>query len=94
MRFAFVAGLGVVLLLFPLNRWLAARIEAASAAMMECKDLRIKRVGELLKGIRQIKIAAWEASFVDRVRRIPPKRLEAAEPLAVYGSWTTALAAF
>ncbi len=28
-RFAFLAGLAVVLLLIPLNRWLATRIEAA-----------------------------------------------------------------
>ena len=28
-RFAFLAGLAVVVLLIPLNRWLATRIEAA-----------------------------------------------------------------
>ena len=63
-KFAFVAGVVVVLLLIPLNKWLATRIEAASTTMMANKDARIKRMGELLRGIRQIKAAAWEPSFM------------------------------
>lgn len=66
-RFAFLAGVAVVLLLIPLNKWLAGRIESASTTMMAFKDLRIKRMEELLRGIRQIKAAAWEESFVRRV---------------------------
>jgi hypothetical protein len=64
---AFLAGLAVVLLLIPVNRVLAARIEAASGRMMGFKDARIRRTHELLRGIRQIKAAAWEACFVARV---------------------------
>ena len=66
-RFAFVAGVAVVVLLIPINRWLAGRIEAASGSMMACKDVRIKRTAELLRGIRQIKAATWEPSFIARV---------------------------
>ncbi|EIE19385.1 P-loop containing nucleoside triphosphate hydrolase protein [Coccomyxa subellipsoidea C-169] len=66
-RVAFLAGLAVVLALIPINRWLARRIEAASAEMMGCKDARIRRTGELLRGIRQIKAAAWEPAFLARV---------------------------
>jgi hypothetical protein len=64
---AFLAGLAVVLLLIPVNRALAARIEAASGRMMGFKDARIRRTHELLRGIRQIKAAAWERCFVARV---------------------------
>lgn len=71
-RFAFVAGVGVVLLLIPVNRWLAGRIEAASGSMMACKDARIKRMAELLRGIRQIKAATWEPSFIAKVNTPPP----------------------
>ena len=67
-KFAFIAGVAVVLLLIPVNHWLATKIESASTVMMACKDLRIKRMGELLKGIRQIKAAAWEPNFTARVR--------------------------
>ena len=61
---AFLAGLAVVLLLIPINRALAGRIEAASTTMMAHKDARMRRTGELLRGIRQIKAAAWERCFV------------------------------
>jgi ATP-binding cassette subfamily C (CFTR/MRP) protein 10 len=71
-RLAFLAGLVVVLLLIPVNRWLAQRIEAASAAMMEYKDARVRRTAELLQGIRQIKAAAWEAAFLGRVSSFSP----------------------
>ncbi|KAK9825002.1 hypothetical protein WJX81_008465 [Elliptochloris bilobata] len=64
---AFLAGLAVVLLLIPINRVLSRRIEAASTAMMAYKDARVRRTGELLRGIRQIKAAAWERCFVSRV---------------------------
>ena len=74
-RLAFLAGLAVVLLLIPVNRWLAARIEAASAAMMECKDARIRRTSELLQGIRYIKAACWEPAFLARVRHHLPRIL-------------------
>ena len=66
---AFLAGLAVVLLLIPLNRWLALRIEAASSSMMGHKDARIKATSELLRGIRQIKAASWEPAFLAQVGR-------------------------
>ena len=68
MRLAFLGGLGVVLLLVPINKWLAKRIEAATAAKMACKDARVKRTGELLRGIHQVKAAAWEPAFLAHVR--------------------------
>ena len=37
-RYAFLAGLALVLLLIPANRWLANRIQAASVEMMGAKD--------------------------------------------------------
>jgi ATP-binding cassette, subfamily C (CFTR/MRP), member 10 len=69
-RYAFLAGLAVVLLLFPVNRWIALRIQSASIEMMACKDNRIRVLGELLRGMQQIKISAWEACFVERVSAI------------------------
>jgi ATP-binding cassette, subfamily C (CFTR/MRP), member 10 len=40
-QLAFVAGLVVVLLLIPINRWLAQQIQVASIAMMAAKDTRL-----------------------------------------------------
>ena len=39
-KYAFLAGLAVVLLLVPVNRWLALKIERASEDMMAFKDAR------------------------------------------------------
>ncbi len=39
-KYAFLAGLAVVLLLVPINRWLALKIERASENMMAYKDVR------------------------------------------------------
>lgn len=68
MRLAFLGGLAVVLLLVPINKWLAKRIEAATNTKMTFKGLRVKRMGELLRGIHQIKAAAWEPAFMAHVR--------------------------
>ena len=40
-QLAFAAGLVVVLLLIPINRWLAQQIQVASIAMMAAKDTRL-----------------------------------------------------
>ena len=67
--YACLAGVGVIILLIPANRWLAIKIQRANDRMMVFKDARVKRVGDLLHGIRHIKTAAWEHAFAQRVRR-------------------------
>jgi len=62
-----LAGLAVVVLLIPVNRWLATKIEAASERMMAHKDARLQLMGELLRGIHQIKLSAWESCFIRKV---------------------------
>ncbi|KAL0053237.1 hypothetical protein WJX82_002974 [Trebouxia sp. C0006] len=66
-RYAFLAGLAVVVLLIPVNRWLAIKIEAASERMMAHKDARLQLMGELLRGIHQVKLSAWEPRFITKV---------------------------
>ena len=68
-QWAFLAGLAVVLALIPLNRWLAMVIQRASQRMMTAKDERIQLIAEMLRGIRQIKLAAWEPVFLQKVRK-------------------------
>ncbi|KAK9830435.1 hypothetical protein WJX72_011744 [[Myrmecia] bisecta] len=89
-KFAFVGGLIVVLVLIPINRLLANKIQAASERMMACKDTRLQCLAELLRGIRQIKLAAWEHIFVSKVEAARQGELEA---LAVR-KYTDALCVF
>ncbi|KAG7274975.1 hypothetical protein CRUP_001068, partial [Coryphaenoides rupestris] len=64
---AFLGGLGVALLLVPLNKLLAARILDNNKLLLHHKDARVKLVTEVLSGIRVIKFSAWEPHFSRRI---------------------------
>lgn len=62
---------GVVfsLLLIPVNKFIADRIASYSASNMTEKDERVRMMAEILRGIRSIKLYAWEKFFITRVNR-------------------------
>ncbi|XP_075994564.1 ATP-binding cassette sub-family C member 10 isoform X2 [Genypterus blacodes] len=64
---AFVGGLGVALLLVPLNKLLASRILDNNKHMLRWKDSRVKLMTEILSGIRVIKFYNWERHFAQKV---------------------------
>ncbi|KAF5176046.1 ABC transporter ATP-binding protein/permease VMR1, partial [Thalictrum thalictroides] len=67
-KFAFVSGITITILLIPVNRWLATLIARATEEMMKQKDERIRRAGELLAYIRTLKMYGWELLFAGRLR--------------------------
>ncbi|KAK4790303.1 hypothetical protein SAY86_017607 [Trapa natans] len=64
-KFAFVAGVAITLLLIPLNKWISELIASATQKMMKQKDERIRRTGELLANIQTLKMYSWELHFSD-----------------------------
>ncbi|CAK9157465.1 unnamed protein product [Ilex paraguariensis] len=62
-NFAFVSGVGITILLIPVNKWIANLIANATKNMMEQKDERIRKTGELLTYIRTLKMYGWELLF-------------------------------
>ena len=62
-QFAFVAGLGGVVLLIPLNKALASAIQRASVKMMAAKDRRVAVISEFLRRAKTVKAYAWEEVF-------------------------------
>ncbi|KAI3737516.1 hypothetical protein L2E82_27520 [Cichorium intybus] len=62
-QFAFVAGITITILLIPVNKWIAELIASATKNMMEQKDERVRRTGELLTYIRTLKMYGWELLF-------------------------------
>ncbi|GER44073.1 ABC transporter C family member [Striga asiatica] len=62
-KFAFVAGLAITILLIPVNKWIANLIANATKCMMEQKDERIRKTAELLTYIRTLKMYGWELLF-------------------------------
>ncbi|KAJ9559656.1 hypothetical protein OSB04_004816 [Centaurea solstitialis] len=62
-QYAFVAGITITILLIPVNKWIAELIASATKNMMEQKDERVRRTGELLTYIRTLKMYRWEILF-------------------------------
>uniref|UniRef100_A0A1I8HCF8 ABC-type xenobiotic transporter n=1 Tax=Macrostomum lignano TaxID=282301 RepID=A0A1I8HCF8_9PLAT len=72
-----LVGLAFTLLLLPVNRLIAVKIEQQSAAMMKHKDRRVKLTGEVLRGIRPVKLWAWEEALRRRIRHHRRRELRA-----------------
>ena len=62
-----LTGVGVTILMIPLNKWIADKIGKLSTQMMEAKDNRVQSMAELLSGIRVVKYMSWEPYFAHRV---------------------------
>ncbi|GAA50655.1 multidrug resistance-associated protein 1, partial [Clonorchis sinensis] len=67
---AVLAGIGVLLLLLPLNALMARLSKKVQEKKYRVADSRIKMITEVLNGIRVIKLYAWEPSFADEVSRL------------------------
>ncbi|BFZ13432.1 hypothetical protein BsWGS_16472 [Bradybaena similaris] len=70
-----MAGLGVLLLLMPLNAWAAYKQRAYQMQQMKTKDERIKIMNEVLNGIKVLKLYAWEESFQNKITEIRSQEL-------------------
>lgn len=75
-QLAFLAGLGLVLVVIFLNRFIANGIQTASVKLMEAKDRRLAKVDEIIKGIRTIKAANLETFFMARVENARKEELK------------------
>ncbi|XP_072498341.1 ATP-binding cassette sub-family C member 10 isoform X3 [Notamacropus eugenii] len=73
---AFLGGLGLALLLIPLNKVIATRILVKNKSMLQHKDARVKLMTELLCGIRVIKFCGWEQTLGSRVQKLRAQELQ------------------
>ena len=70
------AGVGVMVLMVPVNAYLALRSRKLQKSQMKNKDTRMKLMDEILNGIKVIKLYAWEKAFVDRVAQVRKSELD------------------
>lgn len=70
MGVAIFAGVGVMLLMIPLNARLSVIQKNLQQQQMKNKDSRIKLMNEILNGIKVIKLYAWEGTFLQKVLTI------------------------
>ncbi|XP_006751403.2 canalicular multispecific organic anion transporter 1-like [Leptonychotes weddellii] len=71
-----LAGVGVMVLLIPVNAILAAKSRAIQVKNMKNKDKRLKIMNEILSGIKILKYFAWEPSFKNQVHELRKKELK------------------
>ncbi|XP_064490246.1 multidrug resistance-associated protein 1-like [Ornithodoros turicata] len=72
---ATMGGVGIMLLLLPINGVITAYIRKYQVVLMKQKDKRIKIMNEILGGIKVLKLYAWEKSFRGRVEDIREKEV-------------------
>nr|AAF61707.1 canalicular multispecific organic anion transporter cMOAT [Mus musculus] len=70
-----LAGVGLMVLLVPVNGVLATKIRKIQVQNMKNKDKRLKIMNEILSGIKILKYFAWEPSFKEQVNSIRKKEL-------------------
>ncbi|XP_051002569.1 ATP-binding cassette sub-family C member 2 [Acomys russatus] len=71
-----LAGVGVMILLIPVNGVLAAKSRKIQVQNMKNKDKRLKIMNEILSGIKILKYFAWEPSFKEQVDSLRNKELK------------------
>ena len=67
---ATLSGVVVMIILMPINGFVATRLRLLQISLMKLKDRRIKLMNEILSGIRVWKMYAWEQSFNEKVMQL------------------------
>ncbi|ROT73105.1 putative multidrug resistance-associated protein 1 isoform X4 [Penaeus vannamei] len=62
-----LAGLAVMIVLIPVNGFIANKTKQFQISQMKNKDQRVKLMNEILNGIKVLKLYAWEPSFEEQV---------------------------
>ncbi|KAF6122855.1 ATP binding cassette subfamily C member 1 [Phyllostomus discolor] len=86
-----LAGVAVMILMVPLNAFMAMKTKTYQVAHMKSKDSRIKLMNEILNGIKVLKLYAWELAFKDKVLAIRQEELKVLKKsayLAAVGTFT------
>uniref|UniRef100_A0A8C7R182 ABC-type glutathione-S-conjugate transporter n=1 Tax=Oncorhynchus mykiss TaxID=8022 RepID=A0A8C7R182_ONCMY len=72
-----LAGIATVILIFPLNGFIAKKRSKLQEVQMKFMDGRIKLMNEILNGIKILKFYAWEKAFLEQVLGYREKELKA-----------------
>uniref|UniRef100_A0A673B0A4 ABC-type glutathione-S-conjugate transporter n=1 Tax=Sphaeramia orbicularis TaxID=375764 RepID=A0A673B0A4_9TELE len=78
-----LAGLSAVVLIFPLNGFIA-KLRSRLQVQMTFMDGRIKLMNEILSGVKILKFYAWEEAFLRRVGILREGELKALKKSQIY----------
>jgi ATP-binding cassette subfamily C (CFTR/MRP) protein 10 len=65
--YAALGGVGVLCVMVPLNIYVAQWLGSLTAVMMTARDARVAATGEVLGGMRAVKLSGWEVPLLQRV---------------------------
>lgn len=84
-----IAGLAIMIILIPINGYIAHHSKILQTKQMKSKDERVKMINEILNGIKVLKLYAWEPSFEDQVVRIRNKEISVLKKAAYLNAGTS-----
>nr|XP_056714411.1 multidrug resistance-associated protein 1-like isoform X2 [Euleptes europaea] len=65
-----LAGVGMLLLVVPVNVYIAAKVKQLKKSQSKNTDQRVKLLNEILHGIKILKLYAWEPSYQKKIMNI------------------------
>ncbi|CAH1986538.1 unnamed protein product [Acanthoscelides obtectus] len=71
-----LSGLALMILLIPLNGYIANKVKTMQGKQMKNKDERVKLMNEILNGIKVLKLYAWEGSMEDIIHPVRQKEIK------------------
>ncbi|XP_063702153.1 multidrug resistance-associated protein 1 isoform X3 [Culicoides brevitarsis] len=84
-----LAGLGVMIILIPVNGFIANKIKVLQIKQMQNKDERVKLMNEVLNGMKVLKLYAWEPSFEKQILNIREKEIKVLKQAAYLNAGTS-----
>ncbi|XP_076338372.1 multidrug-Resistance like Protein 1 isoform X1 [Tachypleus tridentatus] len=86
-----LAGLGIMILMIPINGVIASHTKKLQVKQMKTKDKRVKMMNEILGGIKVLKLYAWEESFQKQVNDTRDKEVKDLKKIAYLNAVTSFL---
>ncbi|XP_056131630.1 ATP-binding cassette sub-family C member 9 [Lampris incognitus] len=81
-----LVGASVIVLLAPIQYLIATKLADAQKSTLDYSTDRLKKTTEILKGIKLLKLYAWENIFCDSVEETRGKELTSLKTFALYTS--------
>ncbi|XP_072509634.1 ATP-binding cassette sub-family C member 9 isoform X3 [Notamacropus eugenii] len=81
-----LVGAAVIVLLAPIQYFIATKLAEAQKSTLDYSTERLKKTNEILKGIKLLKLYAWEHIFCKSVEETRMKELTSLKTFALYTS--------
>ncbi|EHH56414.1 hypothetical protein EGM_05817 [Macaca fascicularis] len=79
-------GAAVIILLAPVQYFVATKLSQAQRSTLEYSNERLKQTNEMLRGVKLLKLYAWENIFRTRVETTRRKEMTSLRAFAIYTS--------